>query len=308
MPIKPLLSATLTTANAHLLRFPLLVSPKIDGIRGLCWEGSVRSRDWNILPNRVLQGNACLDGLDGEFVAGSPCDPKTMQRSQSMLRKADAQPTEDNPLTYWVFDLCAPEKAKLAFDERLDLAEEEVEWVHGKLLHPHFHIKFVEHTHVINMDELLVMEQEYLALGYEGLMARAPLGLYKNGRSTIREQYLVKVKRFEEDQGKIVGFEELKHNENEDLRSELGYAKRSTQAEGLTPGNTLGALVVEVQTGIFKGKRVKIGSGFTSEQRLQLWSQLNSWREERWPCVLFKHFPYGAKDLPRLPIFKKVLP
>src|SRR5699024_4829390 len=49
---------------------------------------------------------------------------------------------------------------------------------------------------VRNLEELAAYEEQAINLGYEGVMIRSFEGPYKQNRSTVREGYLLKVKRF----------------------------------------------------------------------------------------------------------------
>jgi uncharacterized membrane protein len=63
----------------------------------------------------------------------------------------------------------------------------------------------------------------------------------------------------------------------------------------------LGALTVKVLTGKFAGVVCEVGSGFTSQQRKEIWEKQGLYFLSQ---ITFKHFSYGAKDAPRFPIFK----
>ena len=128
-------------------------------------------------------------------------------------------------------------------------------------------------------------------------MTRSPWGSYKFGRSTANQQLLGKVKRFEDTEGTIVGFEELMHNENEAVIGTLGYQERSTAQSGQVPGNMLGALIVKHTD--YK-ETFGIGTGFTADNRLTLWQERDTIIGH---SVKFKHQPSGAKDKPRFPVY-----
>ena len=77
------------------------------------------------------------------------------------------------------------------------------------------YIRVVPHTEVSSCDEMLIHEAEYLQKGYEGVMLRLPNAAYKQNRSTLREAGLVKVKRFNDHEAVIIGWERLYRNHNE---------------------------------------------------------------------------------------------
>ena len=137
----------------------------------------------------------------------------------------------------------------------------------------------------------------YVGLGYEGVMVRVPWGTYKFGRSTESQGLLGKVKRFEDTEGTIVGYEELMRNENEATINNLGYQERSTAQAGQIPGGTLGALVVSHPDW---EDTFGIGTGFTADERFTLWQIRDTLKGQ---SVKFKHQPAGAKDRPRFPSY-----
>ena len=64
-------------------------------------------------------------------------------------------------------------------------------------------------------EELAAYESKITDLGYEGLIIRDPFAPYKFGRSTVREGFLLKVKRFVDSEAVVIGIEEEMYNGNE---------------------------------------------------------------------------------------------
>jgi len=128
-------------------------------------------------------------------------------------------------------------------------------------------------------------------------MIRTPLGKYKCGRSTLKEQILMKLKRFHDAEAKVIDFEEKMQNENVQERDEFGLAKRSSKKDGLVPANTLGALIVEdLKTGV----RFNIGSGFDDELKKEIWLHKRKYKNK---IVKYKYQSIGVKNAPRFPVF-----
>ena len=110
----------------------------------------------------------------------------------------------------------------------------------------------------------------------------------------------MKVKRFAQSEATIIGTEELMHNKNEATTNELGYTERSGHKENLVGGNTLGALVCKTKDGV----EFRIGTGFSAEQRKQLWEMKDSLIGE---IVTYKSFTVGEMNgVPRLPVAKNI--
>jgi DNA ligase-1 len=151
---------------------------------------------------------------------------------------------------------------------------------------------------IYNEEDLLTYESKCISEGYEGVMLRTPDGPYKCGRSTAKEAYLLKLKRFEDSEATIVGYEERMHNNNELDFDAFGYAKRSSHKANLVPANTLGALKVK---DIKSGKEFNIGTGFDDAMRKMIWDGQDSYLGK---IVVYKHQPSGSDELPRFPVFK----
>ena len=145
------------------------------------------------------------------------------------------------------------------------------------------------------VEELMKYESKVLEQGFEGVMIRSATGPYKFGRSTLKEGSLVKMKKFDDDEAIITGFNELQKNTNEKTKDEFGYAKRSSHKDGKIDQDTLGSLIV-----VWRETEFSIGSGFTAEQRKEFWDQRNNLIGK---LVKFKYFATGMKEAPRFPIF-----
>jgi DNA ligase-1 len=263
-------------------RWPVLASPKIDGIRALNVEGDLVSRRLKLIPNRCTWARFSkphLKGLDGELVYGN------FQQTTSAVMSHSG----DNPVPWWLFDNYLVSET---FEKRLA----SVEKFCGREKNPL--MKAVPHILCENEDGLLEFEIQCLEQGFEGVMIRDPLGPYKFGRSTIREGWLLKVKRFQDAEGVIIGFEELMHNSNEAERDALGKMKRSNHRAGMVPMNMLGAMLLRMSDGV----EVSCGTGFTEMQRRGFWRP-----EKRkslvGKVVKFKYQKHGTKDKPRHPVF-----
>jgi DNA ligase-1 len=119
---------------------------------------------------------------------------------------------------------------------------------------------------------------------------------YKCGRSTLREGWLLKLKRFIDEEAEVVGFEEEMQNNNEKTRDAFGLSERSSHQDNKTGKERLGSFVVKNPRGEFK-----VGTGFTASQRQSFWERRDSLIGK---VVTVKFFPIGIKDLPRHPVFK----
>lgn len=293
MSFKPMLAAD-CKGDTSLLRFPLLASPKLDGIRCIIMNGTALSRSLKPIPNAFIQKWAALhadqlEGLDGELIVGSPTGEGVMQRAMSGCMSKDGEPD----FTFHVFDRL----------DDLTFADRRASTIYCKDIP---RCTPVYHVLVLNASTLDTFEASMLASGYEGIMTRSPEGSYKQGRSTLKEQGLVKVKRFSTYEAEVIGVEELMHNANEAKENALGNTERSSSKAGLVPAGTLGALVCRRPDGV----QFNIGTGFTAEQRQRIWDTYIADRKaglkQQGPVgmlVTYRCFDYGRKDAPRFPVF-----
>lgn len=288
--MKPMLSATLDDLGS--LRFPVLASPKIDGIRSLVMNGVLLSRKGKPLPNLHTQrtfGLERLNGLDGELIVGSEVGPKVFSRSQSGVMTKDGEPS----VRFFLFDYFV-DSAK-PFNRRLSRTG----IIAYDLQRMGLPVEFVEHRMVTTPEQLIELNRTWLEMGYEGTMTRDPQGFYKYGRSTAIEQGLMKWKTFQDAEAVIIGFEEQMKNTNDATRDLFGKLKRSSHKAGMVGKGTLGALIVRGLNGTFAGVEFNV-SGFDAMDARIMW---DGQKRLLGQTIKYKYFPQGSKDKPRHPIF-----
>ena len=267
------------------LKYPLLCSPKYDGIRCIVKSGHCLSRSGKILPSR--QANELFSHLkdfDGELIEGNATDFDVYNRTQSHVM------SEDKPgnLNYHVFDYTHEDFLELPFYERLEHAEAIIYSYNLSNVH------LVDHEHIEDYNELINYENKCLELGFEGIMMRDPLGRYKQNRGTFKEGLIYKLKRFNDAEGIVIDFVEQKENTNVQERDELGYSKRSTAKDGMLPANTLGRFVI-----LYEGQELDIAPGnFNHEERKFIWDNQFTFLGK---YLKFRYFAHGIKDKPRFP-------
>ncbi len=283
---RPLLAAQTTDKDLQALKFPVLASPKIDGVRALVINGELRTRSMKRIPNvytQTLFGIPGLEGCDGELVVGSPTSKTLMQDTMSGVTSYSGKPN----VSYHVFDNWL---VNGGFNIRTAYARAQVSDVDVAVF-------YLEHQLLFSYDDVLLYERECLARGYEGIMIRSERGPYKQGRSTIREGTLLKVKRYADSEAEILDFEPLHRNANEPYLDDRGYTARSSSISGLVPVGMLGSLHVR---DLHSGVEFDIGSGFNEAQRNALWAERSSLRGR---VIKYKSFSIGVKEKPRFPIF-----
>lgn len=279
---KPMLAGKFDPEKAV---FPYDVTPKIDGIRFLIVNGTAVSRNFKPIPNKHIRSilSALPEGVDGEIVSG-----KNFQETTSAVMTIEGTPE----FNIYIFDYVNPNWLSILpycqrmLDLLLALNLKTHEGADG-LLWP---------TRVNNMEELLEYENKVIEDGYEGVMLRDPNGTYKFGRSTTRENILLKLKRFVDDEGELIRIERKMSNQNPEEYDAFGNVKRSSSMDGMIPLDEAGALVVRLKS----GQELSIGSGLDDTLRKEIWSNPGKYLGQ---MVKFKYFAHGIKDLPRHPVF-----
>lgn len=286
-----MLAGTIEDLNNFKMTGPLLLSPKIDGVRGIFKNGQLLSRSLKPLPNKALQHQVKeiysyfdgLEGVDSEVVVGPANATDCYRRTNSLVMSHDVKVEK---VRFLIFDRLGhdPYRERLKTLEKLN-----------KIEYGDISFILLPQKQVSTPDQIIAYHNRYAAKGYEGVMLRCPNAPYKFGRSTLNEKYLLKYKHFSDDECIVIGFEELMTNNNEQERNELGYAKRSSKKENLAGANTLGALVVE-----YNGLEFRIGTGFTQADRDHIWENRKKYLGK---LVKFKYFAVGVKDAPRHPVW-----
>lgn len=289
---KPMLAASLLPAHVEhtdenilaamsKLRYPVLASVKMDGIRALKTEAGLVSRTLKLIPN------------------------------ESIRRRADKLPVGFD-MELWGWDLRYDEVASIVMSEHHELSNKIIfMWLDrwnstGTYINRLPYSRWLVddycwypapseyHNAVDLMNYFRYIENN---LG-EGICFRTLDSPYKQGRSTLREQYLVKLSRYVRTEVEVVGFEEQMLNTNGERRHATGVMKRSTAGAGMIGKGTLGAFCVRDKSG--REFTVGTGVGLTDKLRREIWDRQSEWAGK---TVTIKHKPHGEKLLPRSPIY-----
>lgn len=305
MTIKPMLAEDWDESK---VRFPLLAQPKIDGVRALNFEGSLTGRSLKRHKNRFtteLYSRAEYIGFDGEMAAAHECDPDLCRLTTSALNTI-----ENSPRTLWhLFDYVTSETIALPYTVRLQYLHRHVEQLRSN---GHDRLQIVPTYHIANLEQLIRMDDMWLDSGYEGTIIRDPNGMYKQGRSTVREGGLLRIKRFIEAEALVLSVIEGETNLNEAKTNELGYIERSTHQCNMVPNGMVGSLRCMVLKDVFdrgkllfeSGQEIVVGAGrMPHEDRIRYFLHQSLIVGQ---VVKFKTFPKGVKDKPRFPTFQTI--
>lgn len=309
--IKPMLASD---ADESKIKFPCIIQPKIDGVRGLNMEGTLTGRSLKQHRNRHTTkffSHRLLQGFDGELTIGeNPVAEDLCRKTSSALGTIEGNPC----LKWWLFDYITDYSKILPYKVRYELLKEKVELLKTQypLLSPH--IELIPSCECVSLNDLLTFEEDFLELGYEGVIIRDPNGKHKQGRSTIREGGLLRIKRFIEEEAIVVGLVEGDTNNNEAQTNELGQTFRTSHAENKVPNGMIGSLTCKVIKDVFdaqtkkllfkKDDLITVSPGkMTHAERIYYFNNQHVLLGE---VIKYKFFPKGIKDKPRFPNFQSI--
>jgi DNA ligase-1 len=288
--------------NEAKLVFPLGLQPKIDGVRGLTPGGKLLARSGKKHANRFTTAFFSVpeyENMDGEMAAADERDPRLCTITSSALRRIDG-----SPFVLWhVFDLLTAETMDLPYVDRyLHLTN------HVARLQQEYgvagHCRVVPMVVVNTLAELQAQHAKWEAEGYEGTIIRSLTAKHKQGRSTVKEGGLLRIKDFVEEEARVVGITEGQRNGNEAQVNERGLQFRSGHQENMVPNAQVGSMQCEmlVDSALFKaGQLVNVSPGkMTTDEALHYFAHQG---ELIGQVIKFKHFPKGVKDQPRFPTF-----
>jgi DNA ligase-1 len=282
----PTLAASLPVdADLSDLPYPLWVSPKIDGFRAMIQRGVLVSRNGLPVLNKDAQarwGHKEYEGLDGEITDGPPNASDVFNRTSRVVRKADA---DGSTLQFNVIDYCGKDGLRLA---------DRIGWLQAKLAAAPAHVYIIPQTPIENVAQLRKYEEKMLSRGYEGCMLRAyAAGSYMQKRSTLREFSLVKLKRFDYGEARLLAVCALKHNLNSE---KTATGARSSKKGGISTDDALfGSVTMQ---------DVKSNVEFSVSIPGDVLRAWPGWRDERqWKgkIIRYKFFPTGIVSAPRFP-------
>lgn len=262
------------------VKYPLIAQHKLDGFRAI-YSPKVKGfigRNGRMIRNENLQAYfAELIKADENLVL----DGELYSDTLSFNEIASVLNSEDKDLTgihYCVYDTLLineweAQKCSSAYESRLRLLTQFVQ------VRKPANVRVITSQEVKSETDVQEFYKESLGQGYEGLMLKSPHGVYQWKRVTVKSQTMMKLKPTDDYDGKIVGYEE---------------------GEGKLAGS-LGVLIASVE-GI--KNPVKVGSGFTEEERDALWG-LRSTLVGQWIKIKAFEITEGKESL-RFPIFLAV--
>lgn len=273
-------------ANLDLLKFPIMVFPKIDGVRGLIVNGKLVGRSLKPHKNewlRQLLSQPKYSGLDGELSLGLVRDIT----SQSLCRDTTSAVNTikgDFEVTFNCFDLLDESTVDLCYMSRYMKLTALVRTL------PCF-INLIGYDMCNSKEEVLALYDMYIEQGYEGIVLRDPEAMHKNGRSTALKGGYLRLKPSGDAEGIFHHFDEAMHNGNKAKRNELGELERSSHKANKTGLGMIGAFWLTPRGG---GTPFKIGPGKMCHKLRTYYFENPDFLNGQ--IMKFKYFDHGAKD------------
>ena len=158
-------------------------------------------------------------------------------------------------------------------------------------------VRIVDQRIVESKEDVETMFKMALDTGYEGLILRDPNAPYKFGRSTLKEEHLLKVKPFGTTDTKILGIKQatVVDPNAEKITNELGRSVTSKKKGDRIPIEKASGFIVD-----YNGLELVVSIALTDEEKIDVWKNKESYIGR---MIEYKSMTIGAKDLPRHPVF-----
>lgn len=282
------------------VRFPIGMQPKIDGVRGVNFGNGLTGRSLkfhkNIYTTQFFSQSGYV-GFDGELAAESETHPALCRLTSSAIGTI-----KGSPFVLWhAFDYITQATINLPYHQRYEAAKNRISFLNAHFIELWARIKLVPMVIVNNIDELEAQDAKWLGKGYEGSILRDLNGVNKQGRSTVNEGGLLRIKRFSEEEAVVNRIIEGQRNANEATIGLLGQTERSSHQENMIPNGMVGALEC---TDVKTGKEIIVSAGcMAHEERLKYFAHPELILRKQ---IKYKTFLKGVKDKPRFPTFQSI--
>ncbi len=300
---RPMLAPNQKT-DLSSIKYPILASYKLDGLRCLFIKGEMLSRSLKPIQNKQLREKLqpladyskehnCI--LDGEIYSPELTFQEITRyvmtqdfEDKKSVKKHGEVLTIPEHLKYYCFDCVENDNFDEHFDHRIrekgiNFPPDLVNWVGQITMH--------------NKEDIESYFNSALNQGFEGLILKDMNGRYKCGRGTIKEGLIYKVKPFVTFDAEIlhvVQATEVDPNAEKKI-NELGRSVTSKKKGDRVLINKASAFEVE-----YEGKRLKVVIAMTDEQKEAIWANRSTYIGK---IIEYKGMMIGSKDVPRHPVF-----
>lgn len=289
---KPMLAPN-EQPNLENIQYPMFASFKLDGIRCIFKDGEMLSRSLKPIRNKKLQEkfqflkdmSKNIGIFDGELYAH---DLTFQEITHFVMTEDIGEEQLPNDLKFYCFDYYGGEDCvNRLFKDRIDN--------YNRVLSKYDACVCVEQFKVNSKNDVDLLFEKALELGYEGLILKHPDSLYKFGRGTFKEGSIYKVKPFKTYDLPILDVYERMENVGESKINELGYKQKEKHNDDMKPTGIAAGFLTE-----FNDKPMKVTLTGTEEFRKEIWNNKESYIGK---VMEIKGMEVGSKDVLRHPIF-----
>jgi len=301
---KPMLAPN-DKVNLNDIKYPILASFKLDGIRCLFIKGEMLSRSLKPIQNKQVREKfqpltdysknmGCI--LDGEIYSPKLSfqeitrfvmtkdfnDPKSIKKHGGVLEIPEH-------LQFHIFDTVNDDTFNMRFIERIN----------GLSRNLAKHERVIEYVKQVTISSKEDVEEYFnvaLENGFEGLILRDPNGRYKCGRGTIKEGLIYKVKPFVTFDAEILDViqaTEVDPNAEKKI-NELGRSVTSKKKDDRILIDKASAFEVE-----YEGKKLKVTLAMPDDEKVAVWANREQYKGK---IIEYRGMLVGAKDVPRHPV------
>lgn len=262
----------------------MYISIKRDGIRAEIDNTGIKNRSLKTIRNKKIQEyfKKLYESLpDDVIIEGEIYSPTTPLRTMSgICNSLDYEVPQDTKI--YIFDIYDPDAT---FEIRMSML---------KKLEELIPITLVEEIRVYSKEEVLEYYDEVIEKGYEGCVLKNGNKKYKQGRTTINQGIIYKLKPIRTDDLKIIGINERMKNLNKSEVNELGHKyKRNTVADKAPT-----SIAATFNCLMDNGEETKVTITGTEAERKEIWKNKANYIGK---YVVVKSMDYGAKNKLRHP-------
>ena len=272
------------------LKYPVLATLKKDGIRAIKL-GDLASRTLKKIPNLSISERSKKLPYGFDMELWNPALTYDQVESIVMSKRHKDEGLIQFHVLDWYTEGHYERRLRLAYEACHSSFE-------SRLIEPNPDIIHPSCFYARNAGELMYFFKQSEDQDGEGICFRLPDSPYKQGRSTLREQYLIKLARYTRAECVIVGFEEQLLNTNPEETNFVGLTKRPSFKAGMIGKGVLGAFLVKNKEGV--EFRIGTGVGLTDKKRAEIWDSRVAWIGK---TIVYKSKKHGEKLKPRSPIY-----
>lgn len=303
---KPMLAPN-EEINLNDLKYPLLASTKLDGMRIIFYKGQILTRSLKPLPNKQLnekfepireyseKNNLILDGeiyshkLTFQEII-SYCMTQDFEDKKSIKNFGYVMQIPEH-LKFYCFDGIKNDN----FDEPFIERQKHISFLMGEYSHLS---QEIQQNFVNSIKEIENLFKCVLDNGYEGLILRNPNVKYKCGRGTLKEGLIFKYKPFVTIDSKIIDvIQATVVDPNAEKKiNELGRSVTSKKKNDRILIEKASAFLVD-----YESKQLKVTIAMNDEEKIDVWKNKEKYIGK---FVEYKFMTVGMKEggLPRHPV------